>query len=459
MQINKKTIQKLLITALSLSVFAGAGVYKMMSKKQTYTASVNIRWSNAGSEDGRANDGTLIKDDIEEIRNADVLNEAITDADMDGDITPNKIAGAMKIEAVIPQEEQDKIDSALKNGKEYEYNPTEYKVTVTTPLPQTGRLLNSVARSFITSYVNNHVAKDAFPSDPSTVLDDSYDYIEAADFLRDNIGSMISFLQDKNTTSPDFRSYQTGYSFNDLYAKYEFIYDSSLPKLYADILTNKASKDPTLLVQKLQQKNTQNASVSSDTSTDLKNLEDLIKSYSEKNKANGSVQNGDSGDSIDSNHTNIMDDVHQNDTQPKTAYDELFATYNSENDAISSNEIDSSYNDYLISVFDGAKAVSDSSVAGAISNEITDITTTLSDLYQSASKVRNESAEILANGNISQVNTPAASQNIKVKAYALLAMVTAFLAICAGVPILYALKKNAELYFMAERQNKEENND
>lgn len=442
----KPILTRLTILITSLSVLAGAGTYVLFSKKQTYTAFTNIKFTNSDASNGYAYDGSLITECIKDITGTEVLNKAINDVGVENSITANGLAKLITVEEVIPDDEQKKIDSALDNGKEYEYNPIEYKISISTDMPEAGKILNAVAGEFIIYYSENHIASDTFPSNISTVISDNDDYIEIADTIRTNIETMETFLDTKTESYGDYHNSINGYSFSDLKNKYEYVYDVQLAKLYALILENKATKNPELLLSNLKQNNETLSSRTDTTSSDLKSVETLIKSYSEKNKANGSVQNGTTGDEYDENHTNIIQDVYENESNPKSTYDELFSKYLSESDSISSNDVDISYNSYLTKVFKNADALSNETIKTELDSLINEITSSLDELHTYATELRDEHAEIESTGVISQLNTPISQKTISVKLYALLAMIACWIGLAVAIPVCWIFKKNIESF-------------
>ena len=446
----KPTLTRLAVLITSLSVLVGAGTYVLFSKKQTYTASTNIKFTNNDASNGYAYDGSKIEDCIKDITGTEVLNSAINDVGVESSITANGLAKLITVEEVIPDDEQKKIDSALDNGKEYEYNPIEYKISISTDMPEAGKILNAVANEFIIYYSENHISSDTFPSDVSTVISDNDDYIEIADTIRTNVETMETFLDAKNESYGDYHNSVNGFSYSDLKAKYEYVYDVQLAKLYALILENKATKNPELLLSNLKQNNETLSSRTDTTNSDLESVETLIKSYSEKNKANGSVQNGTTGDNYDENHTNIIQEVYENESNPKSTYDELFSKYLSESDSVSSNKIDTSYNDYLIEVFKDADVLTNTTVKTELENLIDEITDSLKELHGYATELRNEHAEIESVGVITQLNTPISQKTINVKLYALLAMMACWIGLAVAIPVCWIFKKNIEAFLQSK---------
>lgn len=419
----------------------------VLLKKQTYTATTNIKFLNSDASNGYAYDGTLISKDIEEITDTEVLESAIQKVGIGEKITANKLAKEISVEKVIPDDEQKKIDAALDNGHtDYEYYPIEYKISIESDLPEAGKILNAVVGCYITYYSENHISKDSFPSDISQVLSEgnSYDYIEQADLVRENIEKMTSYLSSMDSVANNYRNAINGYSFGDLKELYQYTYDTMLPELYATILTNKATKNPELLLQKLEQSNSEKEETSKNTGDDLNKIKDLIKSYSEKNKSDGTVKSGETGDNYDENHTNVIQDVYTNEDKPKSTYDELFSKYISSKDYQSNNKTDITYNKYLISVFKGATATDDKEIENSIESQINSVLEQVNKLYNYSEECRNEYAEISSTGVISQINTPVAQRTISVKLYTVLSMAAVFAMLCVAVPVLIIFKKNVK---------------
>lgn len=453
----KPFIIKTIIVSLSLSIIVGAGSYVVLSKKQTYKASTNIKFVNSAASNGYTYNGSKIEDVLEELTGSEVIDAAINGERLQGKVTSNSVSEMLSIEGVIPEDTQNLIDSMLGNGKEYEYNPVEYKISIESEMPQAGKLLNSIVRNFITYYTKNYVNPDSFPSNVSTLIsgDTSYDYIEQADLIKNNIETIESFLNEKASADGDYHNSTTGYSFSDLVNRYEYIYNTKLPELYAKILANKATKNPDLLLKKLEQNNNAYNTSSNDTYEELEKLYSMIKSYSEKNTSNGTVTNGQFGDDYDENRTSIIDGVYENAANPQSSYDSLFSTLISELDLISMNSTSISYNDYLIEVFKDSSTISDDKLETEIKDLINDILNELDVLYEYSNTARLEHLDIESTDMIVQVNTPIAVRQLSVKMYTLLAMVATFLLTIVALPVLKLFINNL-LAFLEKKKNENE---
>lgn len=430
--------KKLIIVCLSVTVvlaaLCAAGVYLKLSNDRTYVASVNFRFTNEAASSGYAYDGTKLN--FEEIKGAEVLKKALEKFDRDTDLSVDELAAHIQVEEVIPEDEQDKINSALDNGKEYEYIPIEFKATLEMADPNTGKLLSCISESYYEYYAENHVVKAKLPGIPEI---GDFDYIESATLLRDSILAAEDYLKTAGDTSPDFRSSENGYLFSDILAEYQFLYDNDLSELFAVILTNKASKNPELLVANMRKKISQNDAEVEDAGKTVGDLRDLIMSYSEKNKADGRAENGYGDLAIDENHQNIIDYVYENDSNPTATYDALFNRFNSTLDQMSMDEIENEYCRYLISVFDGAEPIKDEVLAKNLDDRLEVISKQYQKLYELTVEAKTENDTIAASQVLKQLNTPYAVSTKRVGVYVILAFVGVIILMAAALPLIISL--------------------
>lgn len=446
---HKRRICTWLAAAVLLSAVSALAAMVLLQKKQTYTASVNLKFINSAASDGYAYDGTKTEDNIEEVKNTDILTEGIQHVGMEDEVTADEIAPLIKIEPVIPDDEQKKIDSALDNGKEYTYNPVEYTIALTTKFPETGKILSGIADAYIGYFVNHHTGLSAMPENVTDTFTD-YDYIENAELMDDYTKKMSDYVSDMSSSMDSFRA-ENGYSYADLEAKYEKIAAEDIPGLFAVILYNKASKDPSLLLQKLEKEQTDNTAANKDTAEDVEKLEALIRSYSEKNKANQDAQND---TSIDENRTNWMDGLDDNSTNPQSTYDSIFSTYNTEQDGIKFNEIQNGYDEYLKGIYKDAEPTTDDGVISEITGLEEKIIGKLDKYYEIVQDMKKESDDVFASSCIRQMNTPMAVRAVKVKLYMCLTAAAVFLLMCILQPALHILKRRLKEYLL--RQEVEE---
>lgn len=435
----KKVISFLFVMSITLSTVSAGIAHTVFSKKKTYSASVNFRFTNKSASEGYAFDGTKL--DFYEIKGAEVLNEAVMK--YGGEITADELAAGLEIEDVIPKEEQDKIDSALKNGKEYEYYPVEFKATLTTTDPETAWIMTCIADSYFEYYGKTHVAEQRLYSLPKI---DGYDYLEQADLLRTAVLNAKSFLQTANDSYPDLRSSANGYLYSDILAEYNFLYDNDLSQIYGEIFKEKASKNPSLLIQNYEKKIVVNDMKVEDVTSSIEDTRSLITSYSEKNKASGVVEDGYGNRPIDENHTNIITDIYENETRPSATYDGLFKTFNSNLDTISFNGIDNDYYEYVVETFKDVVPLKNAEISNQLDAEIASLNEKITHLYELTQELKKENDSISASSVLKQLNTPYAVSSVRVGLYTAIVFVAVNLLVLIIIPLLWALKTNIEAY-------------
>ena len=438
----KKILMMFVAVCLVSSAILSAAVYAYMSGHQTYSASVNFRFTNTDAVNGYAMDGTALN--FQEIKGAEVMKNAIDKFGREGtELSADQLSSNIEIEDVISKEEQDKIDSALKNGKEYEYHPVEFKATLTTEEKEAAWLMQCIADSYYDYYAENHMPKQRLS--PIANLD-KYDFIETADLLKNAILQSQDYLTTANGENPDFRCSKNGYLFSDILAEYELLYNNEIPKLYSMILLHKASKDPKLLVQTLQKKIISNETNINDTENSLEEIKSLIRSYSEKNKAESGAPSGGDNLAIDENHQNIMDSVYENDANPVATYDELFKRFNSQSDAVSTNNVDNEYYEYLISVFKDAEALNDPALEKEITDQITYIHEKMEYLHGLSLEAKAENDAIQVGTVLKQLNTPYTEPSGKAILFTALTFIAVNIMLGILLPLLWLFKQRAEEY-------------
>ena len=137
-----------------------------------------------------------------------------------------------------------------------------------------------------------------------------------------------------------------------------------------------------------------------------------------------------------------MDGVYENTANPRSSYDGMFATLNSENDAVSANDISTAFNGYLLDVFADTDTPADAKTTAEIRALMEKIASEENTYYGIAQQMKIESDETLSSSMIQQMNTPVAQPAIRVKLYAALAFAAAFLLMCVLLPAGYMLRRN-----------------
>ena len=109
-------VKKFLIFIILFCILAMIAIYTFLSSKQTYTANVVIEYTNTDAQRGYAPDGSKL--DPTEIMSSKLIANVIENLNLS--VSADYIRNRLTITEVIPENETEKKEAALKNGKEYE---------------------------------------------------------------------------------------------------------------------------------------------------------------------------------------------------------------------------------------------------------------------------------------------------------------------------------------------------
>lgn len=431
-----RMVAKAGIAASILSVIAAAGGYVLLRSQQEWISGVIIEFTNKDAVKGYAIDGTKTEKVISELRDVAVLSDASSKIKT---FTADQLADSLTITPIIPEDEVERRESAMKNGNEYEFFPTQYFVKYVIDEDKSVQNdLTLITQSFFDYFTEHHIAEREIPADRSELITADGEYLRSADQIRDAVDEMLGFLEEMSEKYPNYRSRETGLGYSDLLAQYEFLKKWDVAELYTRILNGRLARMPEIIVAEARKTIALNAENRIDTEEDLNHVVGLLESYSDKNKVrdNRGQYQSDKDNSIDLNHDNIIDDVYENATRPRTAYDGIMDKYINEGDQLGMMEEEDVYNNYLISVFEGVAPAS-AKQDEEITQEIIRQKEALNDLYNIVYLTNNEHREVLSASNIRAITTPYKEVKYRLKVYALVLGLGTF--IMSGIGLLWLM--------------------
>lgn len=455
-----KTFSYLIVLLTALGCFL---VYQYADSNQAYRASIVLKYVNDGAKDGQTPAGTSI--DPSEIYSASVVTQAI--AQLGLNVSVESIRSGITVTEIIPEEEEIRKQALLEDGEEYSYFPTEYEVSfVADSRYSTGfaiDVLNAVVDCYLAQYSTKYIADVSVPQNATNVSVEKYDYIECAQMLEDSCDSIVGYLYRKAEVNPDFRSSQTGYSFDDLQDEYEFIRDNMLQKVYAIILNNQVVKDRDVLLTKyVNQQNIDQIELDNYLIT-LNKTKQLIQQFGEKTRGNyysgtestgneasdeavgeeGSMEGSEvSGADIVQNNKNtngfaqsteywgnqIIGDVELNDDRilnTITTYDQLIEEYLALYSQSASLERSIDNYQYLIEVFDQIQTVDVIPMEDeeTVKQRIEEISTEMEKLYAVVCDTVDEYNGVVSAKNVEVLTSVVADKRLNLPIYTGLALI------------------------------------
>lgn len=418
---------------LIILIFALIGsfwVYYYANSKQVYTATTVIRYSNDAINEGLTPNGSKL--DVSEIYSSTVIKGAIEDMSLSCMV--DEVRSKVKVTPIIPEDEEEKKNTAISKNEEYSYFPTDYIISYEVGSEHSAgfaeNMLDAIVENYYSFYSEKYGDQLILPNNASNIKANDYDYIESVDMLQQSVKDIDDYLLQKRESYPDFRASATGYSFSDLENIYSYILNNKVPSLYAVILQNKYTKDNNLLLKK-QQSTIDNINI------DIKNnqeksdkLKALIDNYSEKNIETQRTNTGENGES------DVIMDVngYESGIDVETTYDDLIQEYVRINHSIKNNEIDKAHAEYIKSVFSNN---SQNEVTNEdLEKDIDELVEMLNSEYAIVQETAKELNEYIGASYLNILNSVVSSEKVNITMYLALAIVFFLFFGCAGAVLI-----------------------
>ncbi len=443
---------KLLIFIIAL--VGALGVYYYANSNQTYTAVTAIRYANDAIDQGLAPNGSEL--DVSEIYSSTVISGAIEDLNLDCMV--DEIRSKFKVEPIIPEEEELKKQTAIDKGDEYDYFPTDYKITYEVgndkSMSYARYVLDAVLKNYYRFYSEKYVDQLILPNNASNIESNDYDYIDSVDIIEDSVTEIDNYLLQKKSMYPDFRASATGYTFTDLEQIYDYIYNYDVPGLYATILEGKYTRDNDVLLKKRRETIDRiNIDLENNNAKAAKLLA-LIDNYSEKGinstlKANQDASNESDGsmiiDDVDNNHRDEVIDV-------TTTYDDLIQEYVAINQSIRINEIDREHAEYIRSVF--ANNPENVVLSDDLESDINELVTRLNDEYALVKDTATELNEYIGAQYLKVLNSIITTEAVNIKIYIVLSLILFLFIGCVGAVIVGRISDFVQYILYTDKKTK-----
>ena len=437
---------------LIVALLGAVAVYFYAGSQQVYTATTVIRYANGAITDGLTPNGEKL--DVSEIYSSTVIKGAIEDLGLNCSV--DEVRSKVKVTPIIPEEEEEKKETAISKGEEYSYFPTDYVITYEADSEKSmnyaGNMLDAIIENYYMFYSEKYVDQLILPNNASNISSNDYDYIECAEILQQTVKDIDDYLQQKKASYPDFRASATGYTFTDLENIYSYIINHKVPHLYASILQNKYTKDNDLLLKK-QQKHIEDLDISIQNSRQkAKKLKYLIDNYSEKgiNSSKKALQD----DSDESTGSTIIEDVdhYGDELNVITTYDDLIQAYVQINQSIKNDQIDKEHTKYIRSVF--VDNTNNRVLSKDVETEIDTLVKTLNDEYKIVQATARELNEFIGADYLNILNSVVTMQKINIKLYIALALVFFLFFGCVGAVVIGRLKDFIEYIIYTDKTTK-----
>lgn len=435
------------------SVLAGFMFYYVASNRmQSYTASTVIEYTNTGASEGLAPDGSKI--DTSEIYGSYIIAKVIQNLGIDpSTANMDDIRNSITITSIITDEQQQIFDAKVTQGEDASLIATRYMVTFNSGVAN-GKdypraMLNEILDVYSAYYGETHVNSARSPNGVNDIYDKGYDYIEMMDVIDESLTATLQTLNGKISGDSTFRSSVTGYSFSDLYREYELLQNIEVPKITAQILAGKITKNRDILLAKYRNRNNDLSIENSASEQEVEKIMGVIDSYVQMMSDSGNTN-------ITSEYilSDIYDDTQgglYSKTDQTTSYDKLFIRYVQDRTGYTANEIDAAYNQYILDTFSDAQEESSEEDQQAVTQAIRSLVEKINTLYADMAETTDEYNEYLGAANISVLSSVGVTEKISINKFTMMIVVVFGVFGCLGAIALGRLWDIIEYYMFTNK--------
>ena len=324
-------------------------------------------------------------------------------------------------------------------------------------------MLNQILQEYAVYYGKNHVNTSLAANPVSDITSKGYDYLEMAEVMDSTLENMIEHLSDKVEWNSEFRSSRTGRSFQDLQEEFEFIREVEVRQLLSEILEGRVTKDRDLLLDKYKNRNN-NLEISNSAATfEIDRIRGIIASYEdamgEFNAGAASISESDpNGEDKQANalQNNVLPDVYDdwnrdedgnwNPVDRTAEYDQLLIKYIEDRTLYEQNLIEKEYNNYILSVFNRAPAVSSETEQEKIREEIGSLAEKINALQTVYYETNDEYNEYLGARNIVMLSSVRVTERFPIMIFTVLIVIIFGVLGCAGAALFGRIEDFIEYY-------------
>ncbi len=288
----KKLIALMLILAILVGIAAGLiySGYEHLSGKGSYARAM-ITFQFEGIDQGLDPNGAAF--DVNLIKSPYVIQSALnTLGGYDGNYIEN-IRRNIDIQGVVPEDAVEKITTikkmAEKDATQYEkllevsYFPSQYIIYLYDDGTFTSRemtqILNQILLSYKQYFLDTYGNTNLLTVTSNLLENGNYDYGESVDLVKTQMQIMLTFVTEKMEEAPDFRSSNTGFSFEDIVTSLQFVQSVDLARLTSYVEARSLTKDKSSQIQYYEYMIRETSNKIAEKQTQLEALENTIESY------------------------------------------------------------------------------------------------------------------------------------------------------------------------------------
>lgn len=445
-------LKKILPFIVAFCLLATYAVYFKLSASNSYIASEVIHYNDEQAEQGLAPTGEKL--DVNEIKSSAVMSRVVDKMGLTGVYSVDSLISRIDI---TPIEDADKIaqkDAKLEEGEEYIYEPSTFIISFAATSgegPDFARtvldeILDVYFEQFSQKYVNVAPANNTIEN----LNKNDYDYIEMMELIDTSIDNTLTTLYQRMEQNDYYRSTETGVSFAELAADFDYLRQVNVSSLFSKIYKYQITKNKSVLVSDYTTR-IDNNNISNEKDESLvEDIVTVIDAYVTKMRESGNTN---------ISYEYILDNLHERNVQDyvgdqTVTYDELIYSWRDRNESKQHAIIDTAYCNYILDTFTsctgncgGACASSNltctelcdeeyKAVREEIETEIDTLLNKLTVLYDATTKTNNEYNKYLGASYISVLSSASVRESVNVTLYTAIAFFFLMVLCCGGAIVL-----------------------
>jgi len=238
-----------LITIIALAL-TGVGTYIMIPRTQSVVAIIELNYP--GIELGQNPDGSQF--DIRQLKSPYVIEKALEELELQNSgVKLDEVRRNIDIVSIIPNEISQRAETMIKQGQEYVYYPSEFKITYKVnkafSYNQGIQLLETIIAEYKKYFYTLYSDVKTIENTIGTLDFTAYDYPDIVEVINTQIEGIQEFLESKSEEDSNFRSPETGFTFADLNRSFEILKTVDTTKLESLVNTNNLTKDRDKLIK------------------------------------------------------------------------------------------------------------------------------------------------------------------------------------------------------------------
>lgn len=445
-------LKKLLPLIIVLCLGTTYGIYYKLSTSNTYIASEVIHYNDEQAEQGLAPTGDKL--DVNEIKSSVVMSKVVDKMGLTGTYSVDNLISRINI---TPIEDADKVaqkEAKLEEGEEYVYEPSTFIVSFAANSGEGADFARTILDETLDVYFEQFSQKyvNLAPADNTIkkLNQSEYDYIEMMELIDTSIEDTVKTLNQRVEKTPHYRSSETGESFGDLVADFNYLRQVKVSSLFSRIYQYQITKDKSVLLSDYTTRIDQNNIDNEREDGVVEDIVSLIDAYVDKMRNSGNTN---------ITHEYILDNLHERNLEEyvgdqTVTYDELIYSWKEHRENKEYAIIDSAYCQYVIDTFsectgncNGAcegSAVTCSELSDAgyaevkknIEEEIDDLLVQLNDLYDVTMKTNEEYNKHTGASYISVLASASVRESVNVILYTIIAFFFLVVLCCGGAIVL-----------------------